>query len=237
MSDGPAPAEGPDPVRTAFDIQRRTIEGSRRLLAEGVRYHREFAAAFADGLESIDESQQRSLELTRRGIHASLDAVSVTVPGSGDAVAAARDAVDEQFEVLEASRRDAFDAVGGTLEDGVDASGEALVEALQALNRQVEALLDAHEALEETTLHALHDAEAQFTALRNRLDDLPVTDGGQVAGGFGGGVGGERGGAAATAAELARIDDELATLREQLDDVGADDDPGTADGADAADES
>lgn len=219
--DGPGPVDGPDHVRTAFDVQRRAIERCRRLLAEGARYHRDFAAAFADGLESVDDSQQRSLELLRRGVHASLDAVAVTVPGSDDAVAAARDAVDEQFEVLEASRRDAFDAVGGTLEDGVDASGEALVEALRALNQLVDAVLDAHEELETTTLHALEDAEAQFTTLRDRLEDLPVADGGQVAGGFGGGIGGGSAGPGPTGEELARIDDELATLREQLDEATA----------------
>lgn len=165
-------SDAPDPVRTAFDVQRRTIEGSRRLVAESVRYQRAFNEAVVDSLDAADESQRRSLELTRRGVHTYLDAVDAAVPGSAEAVTATRETVDDQFDTLEATRREAFDTVGAPLEGGVDASGAALGESLQVLNEQVAALLEAHEDVEETTVRALEDAELQFEEVGGTLEEL-----------------------------------------------------------------
>lgn len=164
--------EPPDPIRTAFDVQRRAIEQGRRLVTGSVRYQRGLNATFVDSLDAADESQRRSLELTRRGLHGYLDAVDTAVPGSEEAVSVTREAIDDQFDTLEATRREAFDAVGGQLEEGVDASGAALVESLQVLNGQIETLLDAHGDVETTTLQAVAEAEGQFEAIRETLEDL-----------------------------------------------------------------
>ena len=110
-----------NPITTTFEMQRTSIEQSRKAFQRTADFHQTVSEAFVDGLESQETAQQRAVELHQEAVHSSLDAVEANVPGSETAVADVREAVDEQYDVLLENHAEAFEALADEFEEGVAA--------------------------------------------------------------------------------------------------------------------
>lgn len=165
-----------NPIVAGFELQRRAIEASQEALTESVELQRRFGEALLEGVETTEDVQRRGVETSRNGLHAYLDAIEATMPGSEEAVSEIRETADEQFDTLEDRHAEAFETVGEELEDGTDTYAELTTESLESLTENLDAVLDTHEAVEAQTLEALERTESQFEELRTEFEagDLPA---------------------------------------------------------------
>lgn len=158
------------PVSTAFEIQRTAIQQGQEALERSVDFQQRVNRAVLNSLDSQAAAQRGTVELARTATHAYLDTVAATVPGADGTVDEIREVVDEQYEVLLENHASAVDEVEGQLETGLDIYEEAAQEFIGSTEAQIEALLAAHEDVEDQTLETVQEFEGQIEEFQGRLE-------------------------------------------------------------------
>lgn len=150
------------PLTNAFELQRTTIEQSREAFERIVEFQLQMSEAAVSGTEVTGELYRQGVEMNRRALHNYLDAVNATLPRSDDAIAQIRDTIDEQFDLLEEQQQEALSMAEENIED-TEQSSDAY---LEALDDQLDILIDAHKRTEQRTVEALEQIETQVEQLQ-----------------------------------------------------------------------
>jgi hypothetical protein len=155
-----------NPFQSAFELQRRAIEGSQRALTHSLAFQRQLNRAMLSSLESGADMNERGAETTRETLHRTLDAVEQLVPGSAAGLDQVRTAIDEQFDAASEAGQQAVDAA----ESGVEGVEDASESYLETVDRQLDTLLAAHEDFESQTLAFLDETERQLDAIQQEAE-------------------------------------------------------------------
>ncbi|MFC7155966.1 hypothetical protein ACFQPA_10915 [Halomarina halobia] len=158
------------PISTAFELQRTTIKQGQRAFERSLEFQRNVNESVLDNLDNQEEAQRNSVELSRSAIHTYLDAVETAFPGSGSNVSEIRRAVDKQFGALLDAHSEAFATTEGEFEKSLDSYDEFSEEYLDALNEQLDLLLDAHQDIERQTVETFDQAMNQFERLQQQME-------------------------------------------------------------------
>jgi thiamine kinase-like enzyme len=158
------------PISTAFELQRTAIKQSQEAFERSLALQRDVSDAMLDGLDGTEEGQRATVELAHRSILAYLDAVEASVPGSAGSVREVRRTVDEQFEELLATHAEAFDAAEEEWGRGADSYEELTQDYLDAVEDQLDLLLQAHEDLERTTVETIDRTLDQYETMQEEMD-------------------------------------------------------------------
>lgn len=150
------------PLTTAFEFQRTTIEQSREAFERLIEFQLQLSEAAISGTEVTSDLYKQGIEMNRQALHNYLDAVEATLPRSGDAIVQIRDTIDEQFDQLEEQQQKALSMAEENISD-VEKSSETY---LDALDDQLDVLIDAHERTEKRTVEALEQIETQVEQLQ-----------------------------------------------------------------------
>jgi hypothetical protein len=150
------------PLTNAFELQRTTIEQSREAFERIVEFQLQMSEAAISGTEVTSELYRQGIEMNRRALHNYLDAVEATLPRSNDAVTRIRDTIDEQFDQLEAQQEEALSMAEETVGDAEQSSDAYL----EALDDQLDILVNAHKRTEQRTVEALEQIETQVEQLQ-----------------------------------------------------------------------
>lgn len=160
------------PVRTTFELQRTAIEQSQQALQNGVEFQKRMNAAALDSLESQEDAQRRTVELTRSAIHGYLDALEATVPGADAGTDEIRETVDEQFVTFEEGHAEAFDVVSDEYAKGVEAYDDFATEYQSTVDEQIDLLLEANEEIEGQTVETVEKAREQFELAEEQFEQV-----------------------------------------------------------------
>jgi uncharacterized phage infection (PIP) family protein YhgE len=160
------------PIAATFELQRQTIKQSQQALEQGIEFQRDFNRAVIDGLDGQEDAQRRVVELQREAILRTLDTVEANVPGAEDAMVEVRETVDEQFTQLLDDHEEAFENITAGIEDGTTTYDEFTSEYLNALNDQLEMVIDAHEDLESQSAEAAEEVTGQLERLQSQVEDV-----------------------------------------------------------------
>ncbi|MFC7072797.1 hypothetical protein ACFQJ7_06170 [Halovenus rubra] len=159
------------PIKTAFELQRKTIEQSQRAMENGLEFQREMASATIDTLDVQETSQRQAVEFLQQNLHQTLDAVE-GMPGAVGMTDGIRTTVDEQYQELLEAHAEAFDTVEDELHDGIDTYDEMTEEYLETLNEQLDMLLEAHEEFEGQSIEATEQVSEQVEDLQEQVEDV-----------------------------------------------------------------
>lgn len=158
------------PLTTVFRLQRQTIEQTEDVLEEMLSVSREVGEGLSTGVAAQRDVQERALELSRRSVHASLDAAE-SVAGDAETLADLRASVDETFDALADQHREAFETVDEEFEtvgDSYDEFGEAAVE---NLGEQVAFLVEFNEGVEDQLVETVEEVTEQVETLQSELEE------------------------------------------------------------------
>jgi hypothetical protein len=140
------------PVTSVFKLQRNTIESGQQVFERSLDLPRNLATAFQDSFDAQDAAQRRTLEFGQTSTHTVLDTVEQALPGSEGSVDEIREAVDEGFDTLGEQHGQAFDAIDEQYTEGVQQYDELTADSREAINGQIEFLLETNEDVEARTL-------------------------------------------------------------------------------------
>ncbi len=160
------------PVTAAFEMQRQSIEQSRKAVEQTVEFQKTVTDAFVGSLDSQESAQRRGVELAQTAFHGYLDAVESAVPGVTPTVEEVRATVDEQYEFLLENHAEAFDNVEHELVESVDAYDDLTGDVLTAMDEQVEMLVEVHEDLEAQSVEAVEQWGDQLEELQDQVEEV-----------------------------------------------------------------
>jgi paraquat-inducible protein B len=158
------------PVSAAFEMQRSAIKQSQQAVENGFEFQKRMNAAMLGNFDTTEDAQRQTVELAEAGIHNYLDAVEATVPGSAATVEQMRANVETQFESLYEAHAEAFDVAEGEFAKGVDTYDDMTAQYVEAMNEQLETLLESHADVEEQVLKAFEQAENQMEEMQAQME-------------------------------------------------------------------
>lgn len=156
------------PLGAAFELQRRSFEGSRRAFESTVEANRRMTAAFVAKVDDAGDAQRRTLEAARSALHGHLAVVETTVPEG--ALEGMREAIDQQFDALAESHAELVGALEADLDAGAEAYDAFLDDSLAALDDQFDALLEANHHAESQAVETVEQLEALFEELAAQFE-------------------------------------------------------------------
>jgi methyl-accepting chemotaxis protein len=95
-----------NPLSTAFELQRKTIEQSNEAFKRSLDFQRQLNEHLLGGAERANE---QGAELTRKALHSYLDTIETAVPGADSGIEEVRSAIDEQFDAAEQAGAEAIE--------------------------------------------------------------------------------------------------------------------------------
>lgn len=139
------------PLSAFFHLQRTAIRQTGAAAEELLRFPAEFGGTAVAGVDSGRGVVEQAVELSRQSAHRSLDAAESVAGGDIDQL---RGAVDEAFNLFQAQQDSFFGTAGEQSEldqaaAGVQEQVDFLLEFNEAVEAQVETLLDGSLAAEE----------------------------------------------------------------------------------------
>lgn len=157
------------PASIAFDIQRSAIEQTHQAVSRGVETQRGFNEALVD-FGAAKQANERSYDALRTVVDVYFDALETAMPGQQDALGEFRDAVDEQFDALEADQTEAIETLEANVREGSESADDLLEEFVAVLDEQFEAVLDAQADIEDQTVEAVEGFEGNLEELRTEFE-------------------------------------------------------------------
>jgi hypothetical protein len=142
-------SESSNPFAAAFDIERRSIDGTRRALHWGVEVGKRTNRLAVDSVESGESVQRAGTEVTHTAMTATMDAMAASVPGSQEAMQSLEEMVDEQFEAAEAVNGQVWSAFHEVLAENARASEAFADRYLEMVDDTTEDTLEALSAFED----------------------------------------------------------------------------------------
>lgn len=161
-----------NPVTTTFELQRKTLKQGQKALEQTVELQQEMAQGTVELIDSSEVAQRHAVDFQHKTAHTALDNVEQMLPGSEASMEQVREFVDEQFQFLLENHADAFEALRGELENGVDAHGELSDDYLETVDEQLSLLLQAHEDLETQSIEMSEQVEQQVETVEEQLGEF-----------------------------------------------------------------
>jgi ABC-type transporter Mla subunit MlaD len=160
------------PITTTFEMQRQAIKQGQQAFEQSIEFQQTVSEAFVDSLDSQESAQRRTVELSKTAFHGYLDAVESTVPGAAGSVEEIRGAIDEQFEFLLENHAELFENIEAETRDGLDAYEDLTTDYLDAMDEQIEMVMEAHEDLEGQSIEAAEQVEDQLEQMQDQVEQV-----------------------------------------------------------------
>ena len=160
------------PVTKTFELQRQSIAQSQQALEQTIEFQHRVGEAMVDGFETQESVQRSVVELQQDAVHSMLDAVEANVPGTEETIVEIRELLDEQYGELLANHEEAFEAIVGELDEGIATYDDLTADYLEALDEQVELLVEAHQELEAQSVDVAEEWGAQLEQLQDQVEDV-----------------------------------------------------------------
>lgn len=160
-----------NPIKTTFELQRRSIEQGQQAIEQGVDLQRQVSGTVVTGLESQEELQRSVVGLSRDAVHNVLDVIEA-LPNADVAVEDLRENIDDGYDEALSSHEEVFDAISEELEGTIDSYDGLTDDLVESLNEQIELVVEAHEELEEQSIEAAEELAGQLEELQEQADDV-----------------------------------------------------------------
>ncbi|MFB6142220.1 MAG: hypothetical protein ABEJ30_02625 [Halorientalis sp.] len=164
------PEEVADSIGRAFRRQRDAVDDSRMAVWRGLIVHREVDEALLSVLEAESQAVRSGVEITVAVLQASVGGVETATPadtrdGGSTSSSALEGPLDGVTEATEVTTEYLVEAVEG----GLTRFEDALRETVLTVNRRINTLLDAHEALQERLQEEIEGREGESSETLYRL--------------------------------------------------------------------
>jgi uncharacterized phage infection (PIP) family protein YhgE len=160
------------PVSTAFELQRTTLEESRRAVDATLGLQEGVNRSVVRSVESQERIQRQLLSIQQVTLHRLARRLEERSPGPPDVTAELLEVIDEQFDQLYQSHAELFDGINTELENGTEAYDEVTQDSLEALDEQLDVLLQTSEQLESQSLETAQQLEDQLAPLQEQLGEI-----------------------------------------------------------------
>lgn len=148
--------ERTNPIETMFELQRQSIEQSRRAFEQSIDLTQSTTHAARDSVDTQRSIQEHNAELTKRALHTYIDVFEAATPRARETVRAenqdpfaeSHEAVDKGFDAFDDITDDAWKAYKRAVEGNVEASDEFLQMQREFTNESINTLLEFHADLE-----------------------------------------------------------------------------------------
>ena len=157
------------PIDAMFETQRSAIKQSQQATKQAIEFQRNANRMGLSGLKSTESAQRQSVELLESGTQGYLSAVEAMTPGAQADTDQLRRQTDELFGQLKTSHADVFETLTEEAERGVRSYDELAAEYLDAMDEQLEALLDAHADVQSQVLEATKGYEERSSEFQERF--------------------------------------------------------------------
>jgi predicted flap endonuclease-1-like 5' DNA nuclease len=161
-----------------FDVQRTAIEQSQDAFKQSVDAQQEFVQSTMD-FDTAKQMHGRSFEATHTMVDAYFDAIEATMPSNQTtALEDVRETMTEQLDALETNQSEALETFEATIHDANEITEQGLEAFVDALDEQIDAILEIHGEVETETLESvealegnLEELEAQITEIQHHIED------------------------------------------------------------------
>lgn len=147
------------PLSAFFGLQRTAIRQTGVAAEELLRFPAEFGGTALAGIDSGRGLSEQAVELSRQSAHRSLDATESVVGGDIEQI---RDSVDEAFDLFQAQQDSFF---------GTDGRQSGADQAVAGVQDQVDLLLEVNEAV-ETQVETLLEGSLAAEEFPGQLDEV-----------------------------------------------------------------
>lgn len=156
-------SQAESPIRTIFDAQRTLVKQGEQTVKQGFGFQRSANRLAMTGLKSQESFQRQGLELAQAATQAYVNTVAMM---TGSQPSREQYYVDDTFARLKRTHAQLFDVAERELDRGITSFDELSDEYVDALDRQIDQLLETHRTIEDET--AQNFAELSET-LREQL--------------------------------------------------------------------
>lgn len=147
------------PFAAMVDMQRRSIEQSRRALHRSVEIGKQANRIALDGLESSKSVQREGSDVARVLAEAYADAMAGAMPGDDRALRNLESVLDDQFEAVDEVNAQTWDAIHDAMEENARATEEFADRWLEMVDDTYDDYLDALARFEERSAGGASTAE------------------------------------------------------------------------------
>ncbi|PSP73553.1 hypothetical protein BRC86_09055 [Halobacteriales archaeon QS_3_64_16] len=159
------------PIDAMFETQRSAIKQGQQATKQTLEFQRNASRMALSGLKSSESAQRQGVELLESGAHSYLSAVEAMTPGAQAGTGQLRRQTDELFGQLKTSHADVFATLTEEAERGVRSYDELTAEYLDAMDEQLETLLDAHTDIQSQVLKATEGYEDRSEEFQERFEE------------------------------------------------------------------
>ncbi|RXK51388.1 hypothetical protein [Halorientalis pallida] len=140
-----------DAIGRVFGLQRTAVRESRRAVWNGLVLQRQVDDAVLVGMRAEAATREAVVESCADAVRGGADWLAGVLPGEGpgDEPGPLRRLLDRPIDALVSANATASDRFVGAADSGFDRYERGLRSVLLAINRQLNVLLDRHEALEQ----------------------------------------------------------------------------------------
>ncbi|MFB6079995.1 MAG: hypothetical protein ABEJ81_03180 [Haloferacaceae archaeon] len=135
-------SEATTPFAAMMELQRRSIDESRRALHRSVEIGKRANRIALGGIESGKSVQHGSNDVARVLVEAYADAVAETMPGDEKAQRNLKAVIDDQFDALDEMNAETWDAFHEAMEENAKVSEEFADRWLETVDDSYDDLLD-----------------------------------------------------------------------------------------------
>lgn len=139
------------PMAGMTQMQRRSLEQSRRFFHLGIENQRAMLDLFAGGLEAGESMQRKSADTMRNGMESMVRSMESTIPGGRGAFGPFVEAMDRQFDLSDEAIENAWESYEGSVEDGVEAFESFLEQYGESVDDSFDRYLDLLDDVEPST--------------------------------------------------------------------------------------
>jgi len=161
-----------NPISTAFELQRKSLENSHQAIAEAVEFQQRMSRAAIDGLDTQETTQRHAVELHQEFVHDALDSFAATVPGADTGAVDARETIDEGYAQFLETHEELFATFVEEFGAGVETYDELTADYLAAVEEQLDLFVETHEDLEDQWIEAAEEVGEQVEDLQEQVDEV-----------------------------------------------------------------
>ena len=150
-----------------FDAQRSAIEQSHAMSHDVVEAQKASFGAFADVISASESVVEQNAELSKRAVHAYLDALEMNLPEDAANFDDVREMVDEGVDAATETQIESLESMIGAIEESEKAFDQLAEGYTEMVDSSFDSFLEVHEQVETnvaTMAENVDEAAEEFDA-------------------------------------------------------------------------
>lgn len=156
-----------NPMKPVFQMQRTMVESSQQATHDLMNAQKEAVAQMTESAEQYQSLSEQNADLSKKALHAYLDAVESMLPEGSVDFAEFEELLDEQYDALTENQARMMAAAVEAMEENADAFDQYVDSYTEVVDSSFDSFLEAHERIEanfEEAGEQFEDAAEELTA-------------------------------------------------------------------------